>query len=87
MSRANSAYATFNVGPTSCIERSHAEKEICVTVARVLFTYGVRQEPGSTLGKRDLEDPDPLRRRTDQFQLLMGLLLYSRRAASRSVIA
>ena len=70
VSRANSAYVTFNVGPTSCIGRPLAEKEICVTVTRVLFTYDMRQEPGSTLGEGDLENPEPLRRRTDRFQAL-----------------
>jgi cytochrome P450 len=68
ISRAYAAFGIFNSGPTTCIGRPLADREIQITIARLLFAYDVRQQPGSTLGEGHLDDPEPLRRRENQFQ-------------------
>jgi cytochrome P450 len=49
--RTNAAFSAFGVGRTSCIGRYLAYQEISLVIARTLWLYDMRIEPGSTLGE------------------------------------
>ena len=48
---ADAAFTAFGVGRTSCISKYLAYQEISLVVARTLWLYDMRKEPGSALGK------------------------------------
>lgn len=49
--RTNAAFVAFGVGRTSCIGKYLAYQEISLVMARTLWLYDMRIEPGSTLGE------------------------------------
>jgi cytochrome P450 len=64
---AASAFTAFGVGRTSCIGRYLAYQEISLVVARTVWLFDMRLQPGSTLGegRRTLGDG---RHRKNEFQ-------------------
>lgn len=52
-SRASYAFAPFSIGTRACIGKKMAYNELSIALARVLFLYDVRLEPGDTTGQRD----------------------------------
>ncbi|PVH98957.1 cytochrome P450 [Periconia macrospinosa] len=67
--RTNAAFSAFGVGRTSCIGRYLAYQEISLVVARTLWLYDVRIEPGSTIGEGQ-KSMGSGRQRKNQFQTL-----------------
>lgn len=48
-----SAFAPFSVGSRACVGRRMADNELNIALARVLYEYDIRLEPGDTTGQRD----------------------------------
>ena len=48
---AQSAFCPFSIGPRGCIGKGLAYVEMMTAVARTLFLYDLRLEPGTTLGE------------------------------------
>lgn len=48
---ARSAYCPFSIGPRGCVGRGLAVKELMIIVARVVWLYDMRTEPGTALGE------------------------------------
>lgn len=46
-----SAYAPFSVGRASCVGKALAYGEISIVLARLIWLYEMRLEPGATLGE------------------------------------
>jgi cytochrome P450 len=68
-SLAASAFAAFGVGRTSCIGKYLAYQEISLVVARTIWLFDLRLEPGSTLGE-GRKELGPGRQRPNEFQTL-----------------
>jgi cytochrome P450 len=51
---ANSAYASFSVGRANCIGKNLAYQEMTTVIARLIFLYEMRIQPGSNLGQGSL---------------------------------
>ncbi|KAF1995582.1 cytochrome P450 [Amniculicola lignicola CBS 123094] len=66
-SLAASAFTAFGVGRTSCIGKYLAYQEILLVVARTLWLFDMRLEPGSTLGEGSAK-LGPGRERREEFQ-------------------
>jgi cytochrome P450 len=64
---ANSAYAPFSVGRANCLGRTLAYQEIMTVIARLVYQYEMRIQPGSTLGQ-GTHALGPDRRRETEFQ-------------------
>lgn len=47
---AQSAFCAFGVGRTSCVGRSLAYQEMSIIIARIVWLYEIRLQPGSTVG-------------------------------------
>ena len=67
LARANSAYHPFGVGRTSCIGKRFAYLEMSIILARILWIYEIRLQPGSSLGEGNPRLGD-LRSRKSEFQ-------------------
>ncbi|CAI6332829.1 unnamed protein product [Periconia digitata] len=67
--RTNPAFTAFGAGRTSCIGKYLAYQEIPLVVARTLWLYDFRVEPGSTLGE-GRTSTEVGRQRKDEFQTL-----------------
>lgn len=65
----DAAFAAFGVGRTSCIGKYLAYQEISLIIARTLWLYDVRKEPGSRLGEGSVNQ-GPGRKRKNEFQTL-----------------
>ncbi|KAH6679289.1 cytochrome P450 [Halenospora varia] len=65
---AESAFCAFSVGGRNCVGKSFAYDEMMIVLARMLWVFVMRLEPGSTLGggRKELGRG---RERTDEFQL------------------
>lgn len=48
---ANAAYAPFSVGRANCLGQKLAYQEMMTVIARLVFLYEMRIQPGSTLGQ------------------------------------
>ena len=46
-----SAYSPFSVGRASCVGKALAYQELMIVLARLIWLYEMRLEPGSTLGE------------------------------------
>jgi hypothetical protein len=46
-----SAYAPFSVGRASCVGKNLAYQEITIVLARLIWLYEMRLEPGNKLGE------------------------------------
>lgn len=46
-----SAYAPFSVGRASCVGKALAYGEISIVLARLIWLFEMRLEPGATLGE------------------------------------
>jgi cytochrome P450 len=68
-SGADAAFTAFGVGRTSCIGRYLAYQEISLVIARTVWLYDMRIEPGSTLGEGKKESGRSRQRKTE-FQTL-----------------
>ena len=69
---AQGAFATFGVGRTSCVGKHLAYQEIKLVLARMIWLYDMRLQPGSTLGvakvASDRPSPEAVEYRTlDRF--------------------
>lgn len=51
--RSTRAFAPFSIGTRACIGRKMAYNELSIALARVLYVYDIRLEPGDTTGQRD----------------------------------
>lgn len=65
---AQSAFCPFSIGPRGCIGKGLAYVEMMSAVAKTLFLFDMRLEPGSTLGEGRLELENG-RQRRDEYQL------------------
>jgi len=52
---ANSAFIAFGVGRTSCVGKYLALQEMAIILARLIWLYDMRLQPGTTLGEGDVE--------------------------------
>lgn len=68
-SLAASAFAAFGVGRTSCIGKYLVYQEISLVVARTIWLFDMRLEPGSTLGE-GRKELGAGRQRPNEFQTL-----------------
>jgi cytochrome P450 len=48
---AQSAFCAFSIGPRGCIARGLAYTELTLVLARILWEFDVRLQPGSVLGQ------------------------------------
>jgi hypothetical protein len=48
---ANQAYAPFSVGRASCLGQALAYQEMMTVIARLIYLYDMRIQPGSSLGE------------------------------------
>lgn len=53
ITRSKLAFAPFSVGSRGCIGKKTAYGELSIALARVLYTYDVRLQPGDTTGQRN----------------------------------
>lgn len=61
ITKGRSAFAPFSVGSRECVAKRMADNELRIALARVLYEYEIRLEPGDTTGQRqdglyDLKD-------------------------------
>lgn len=66
--RARSAFTVFGYGRTSCVGKHLAYQEMALTVARMVWIYEWRLQPGSSVGE-GRKGMDWGRERKDEFQL------------------
>ena len=64
---AQSAYAPFSVGRANCLGKNLAYNEMMTVLARLIFLYEMRIQPGSTLGEGSVELGED-RDKKDEFQ-------------------
>lgn len=65
---AQSAYAPFSVGRANCLGKNLAYQEMMIILAKLIFMYEMRLEPGSTLGEGS-EGLGKDRNRKNEFQM------------------
>lgn len=65
---AQSAFCPFSIGPRGCVGKIMAYQEMMTVLARVLWEYDLRLEPGSELGGGDEKGVDG-RQRRGEYQL------------------
>ncbi len=65
---ARSAFCAFGVGRTSCVGKYLAYQEMAIALARMLWLFDMRLQPGSTLGEGHVGLGDG-RVRKEEFQL------------------
>lgn len=65
---ANSAYGPFSVGRANCLGKNLAYQEMMAVMAKLMFSYEMRIQPGSTLGE-GAEGLGPDRSRKGEFQM------------------
>lgn len=65
---ARSAFCPFGVGRTSCVGKYLAYQEMAISLARMLWLFDMRLQPGSTLGEGHKELGEG-RERKEEFQL------------------
>lgn len=66
---ARSAFCPFSAGTRACLGKVLAYKELSVALARLVFLYDIRLEPGSHLGEGSCMDSRWGRQRTGEYQL------------------
>ena len=65
---AQSAFCPFSIGPRGCVGKIMAYQEMMTVLARVLWEFDLRLEPGSKVGE-GFETGVEGRRRRDEYQL------------------
>ncbi len=69
VTRAQSAFCPFSIGPRGCIGKGLAYIEMTTTLARVLFLYDIRRAAGMTAGEGQ-EGKEWGRHRPSEYQLV-----------------
>ncbi|WPH01613.1 Hypothetical protein R9X50_00446100 [Acrodontium crateriforme] len=70
VSTAQSAFCPFSIGPRGCIGKGMAYLELTTSLARAVFLYDMRLQPGSHLGEGNPSSLEYGRQRPMEFQLM-----------------
>lgn len=70
VSTAQSAFCPFSIGPRGCIGKGMAYLELTTSLARAIYLYDMRLQPGSHLGEGSPSSPEYGRQRPMEFQLM-----------------
>lgn len=66
--KAQWAFCPFSHGNRACIGKGLAYAELRLSLARLIYEFDVRLTRGGVTGGGDPKDPDPARRRVDEYQ-------------------